>query len=237
MYTHAHACTHTCTHTCMHMYRVCTESSIIKFKLLSVLSDWLGLHQDGTPLSNYFIESKLQAWSSFTEFLEDTLKSVRKKLSPLFENLRESISGRMIGKVSDTSLPDQTRAYFSPEQIQHGEWHKQNPVVTDTWSSFQILKSNPRHVQNTGAHSVFHTSPSYWFLWSPSALGSIFFFHSTRKLYLFWLHLVPAIKHLLQCSLHNLFYSSVLICLKRIIHPDVSGREPIQVSLQILHIE
>uniref|UniRef100_A0ABK0L7E6 Epithelial cell transforming 2 like n=1 Tax=Rattus norvegicus TaxID=10116 RepID=A0ABK0L7E6_RAT len=64
----------------------------------SVLSDWLGPHRDGTPLSNYFIESKLQAWSSFTEFLEDTLKSVRKKLSPLFQNLQESIGGRMIGQ-------------------------------------------------------------------------------------------------------------------------------------------
>uniref|UniRef100_A0A140LHP3 Epithelial cell transforming sequence 2 oncogene-like n=1 Tax=Mus musculus TaxID=10090 RepID=A0A140LHP3_MOUSE len=63
-----------------------------------ILSDWLGPHQDRTPLSNYFSESKLQAWSSFTEFLEDTLKSVRKTLNPLFKNLQKSISGRMIGQ-------------------------------------------------------------------------------------------------------------------------------------------
>ncbi|GAB1294932.1 Epithelial cell-transforming sequence 2 oncogene-like [Apodemus speciosus] len=63
-----------------------------------VLSDWLGPPPDRTPPCNYFSESKLLAWSSFTEFLEDTLKSVRKKLNPLFKNLQESISGRMIGQ-------------------------------------------------------------------------------------------------------------------------------------------
>uniref|UniRef100_A0A8C6N4K9 Epithelial cell transforming sequence 2 oncogene-like n=1 Tax=Mus spicilegus TaxID=10103 RepID=A0A8C6N4K9_MUSSI len=63
-----------------------------------ILSDWLGPRQDRTPPSNYFSESKLQAWSSFTEFLEDTLKSVRKTLNPLFKNLQKSISGRMIGQ-------------------------------------------------------------------------------------------------------------------------------------------
>ncbi|XP_021030181.1 epithelial cell-transforming sequence 2 oncogene-like [Mus caroli] len=63
-----------------------------------ILSDWLGPHRDRTPPSNYFSESKLQAWSSFTEFLEDTLKSVRKTLNPLFKNLQKSISGRMIGQ-------------------------------------------------------------------------------------------------------------------------------------------
>lgn len=157
---HMHTHTHVCMHTCTHMHRVWTESSIIKLKLLSVLSDWLGPHQDRTPLSNYFSESKLQAWSSFTEFLEDTLKSVRKTLNPLFKNLQKSISGRMIGKVSDTSVPDQARAYFLPEQIQDWEWHKQNPVVMDTWSSvitfiFQIFKSNTSHVQNTGADFCF----------------------------------------------------------------------------------
>ncbi|XP_076783038.1 epithelial cell-transforming sequence 2 oncogene-like isoform X2 [Arvicanthis niloticus] len=62
-----------------------------------ILSDWLGPHRDRTP-SNYFNEFKLQAWFSFTEFLEDTLKSVRKKLNPLFKNLQKSISGRMIGQ-------------------------------------------------------------------------------------------------------------------------------------------
>ncbi|XP_051020374.1 LOW QUALITY PROTEIN: epithelial cell-transforming sequence 2 oncogene-like [Acomys russatus] len=63
-----------------------------------ILSDWLGPQQDRTPPSSYFSESKLQAWSSFTEFLEDTLKSVRKELNPLFKTLQESISGRMIGQ-------------------------------------------------------------------------------------------------------------------------------------------
>ncbi|XP_031236604.1 epithelial cell-transforming sequence 2 oncogene-like [Mastomys coucha] len=63
-----------------------------------ILSDWLGPHRDRAPPFNYFSESKLQAWSSFTEFLEDTLTSVRKKLNPIFKNLQGSISGRMIGQ-------------------------------------------------------------------------------------------------------------------------------------------
>lgn len=67
---------------------------------MSVLSDWLGQHQEKPPPSIYFSESKLQTWSSLTDFLEDTLKSVRKQLSPLFKELKKNISGRMIGKNS-----------------------------------------------------------------------------------------------------------------------------------------
>ncbi|KAB0362208.1 hypothetical protein FD754_006364 [Muntiacus muntjak] len=68
-----------------------------------VLSDWLGRQWETAPPSIYFSESKLQTWSSFTDFLEDTLKSVRKQLSPLFKELQKNISGRMIGQfVFDT---------------------------------------------------------------------------------------------------------------------------------------
>ncbi|XP_054424930.1 epithelial cell-transforming sequence 2 oncogene-like [Pteronotus mesoamericanus] len=63
-----------------------------------ILSDWLGPQQDRAPPSIYFSESKLHTWSSLTDFLEDTLKSVRKQLSPLFKELRKNISGRMIGQ-------------------------------------------------------------------------------------------------------------------------------------------
>ncbi|XP_027407493.1 epithelial cell-transforming sequence 2 oncogene-like isoform X2 [Bos indicus x Bos taurus] len=69
----------------------------------SVLSDWLGRQWETAPPSIYFSESKLQTWSSLTDFLEDTLKSVRKQLSPLFKELQKNISGRMIGQfVFDT---------------------------------------------------------------------------------------------------------------------------------------
>ncbi|TKC34850.1 hypothetical protein EI555_015022 [Monodon monoceros] len=55
------------------------------------------------PPSTYFSESKLQTWSSLTDFLEDTLKSVRQQLSPLFKELQKNVSGRMTGQfVSDT---------------------------------------------------------------------------------------------------------------------------------------
>ncbi|XP_027407498.1 epithelial cell-transforming sequence 2 oncogene-like isoform X7 [Bos indicus x Bos taurus] len=68
-----------------------------------LLSDWLGRQWETAPPSIYFSESKLQTWSSLTDFLEDTLKSVRKQLSPLFKELQKNISGRMIGQfVFDT---------------------------------------------------------------------------------------------------------------------------------------
>ncbi|KAM7240570.1 hypothetical protein CapIbe_008476 [Capra ibex] len=68
-----------------------------------LLSDWLGRQWETSPPSIYFSESKLQTWSSLTDFLEDTLKSVRKQLSPLFKELQKNVSGRMIGQfVFDT---------------------------------------------------------------------------------------------------------------------------------------
>ncbi|XP_063581083.1 epithelial cell-transforming sequence 2 oncogene-like isoform X5 [Pongo abelii] len=63
-----------------------------------ILSDWLGSQWGKAPSSIYFCESKLQTWSSFTDFLEETLKTVRKQLYPLFKELHKSISGRMIGQ-------------------------------------------------------------------------------------------------------------------------------------------
>ncbi|XP_004674185.2 PREDICTED: epithelial cell-transforming sequence 2 oncogene-like [Condylura cristata] len=63
-----------------------------------ILSDWLGQQQETAPPTLYFSQSKLQTWASFMDFLEDTLKSVRKQLSPLFKELRKNISGRMIGQ-------------------------------------------------------------------------------------------------------------------------------------------
>uniref|UniRef100_A0A7N5KHV2 Epithelial cell transforming 2 like n=1 Tax=Ailuropoda melanoleuca TaxID=9646 RepID=A0A7N5KHV2_AILME len=63
-----------------------------------ILSDWLGRPWERAPCSIYFSESKLQTWSSLTDFLEDTLKSVRKQLSPLFKELQKSVSARIIGQ-------------------------------------------------------------------------------------------------------------------------------------------
>ncbi|XP_033091197.1 epithelial cell-transforming sequence 2 oncogene-like isoform X2 [Trachypithecus francoisi] len=63
-----------------------------------ILSDWLGSQWGKAPSSIYFCEAKLQTWSSFTDFLEETLKTVRKQLYPLFKELQKSISGRMIGQ-------------------------------------------------------------------------------------------------------------------------------------------
>ncbi|XP_077632202.1 epithelial cell-transforming sequence 2 oncogene-like [Crocuta crocuta] len=63
-----------------------------------ILSDWLGRPWERDPWSIYFSESKLQMWSSLMDFLEDTLKSVRKQLSPLFKELQKNISAKIIGQ-------------------------------------------------------------------------------------------------------------------------------------------
>ncbi|XP_004410327.1 PREDICTED: epithelial cell-transforming sequence 2 oncogene-like [Odobenus rosmarus divergens] len=65
-----------------------------------IFSDWLGRPWERAPCSIYFSESKLQMWSSFTDILEDTLKSVRKQLSPLFKELQKNISARIIGQLT-----------------------------------------------------------------------------------------------------------------------------------------
>ncbi|XP_057617452.1 epithelial cell-transforming sequence 2 oncogene-like isoform X2 [Chionomys nivalis] len=69
-----------------------------------ILSEWLGPQQDRPPPSDYFSESKLQAWTNFTDSLEDTLKSVRKEFHPLFKNLQRSISSRILGQLMFDSL-------------------------------------------------------------------------------------------------------------------------------------
>ncbi|XP_069866604.1 epithelial cell-transforming sequence 2 oncogene-like isoform X2 [Dipodomys merriami] len=63
-----------------------------------IFSDWLGLEWLQLPPTIYFNESKLQTWSNLSDSLEDTLKSVRKELNPLFKDLQKSISGRMVGQ-------------------------------------------------------------------------------------------------------------------------------------------
>ncbi|XP_028635080.1 epithelial cell-transforming sequence 2 oncogene-like [Grammomys surdaster] len=112
-----------------------------------ILSDWLGPHRDRTPPSNYFNESKLQAWSSFTEFLEDTLKSVRKKLNPIFKNLQESISGRMIGQFMfdtlgmDSILNNQGIAQALADGLM--ELSKEGSERSTTEDNSQDMKSSP----------------------------------------------------------------------------------------------
>lgn len=63
-----------------------------------ILSDWLGQQQERTPPSIYFSESKLQTWCGLTDFLEDTLKAMRKQFRPLFKELQKNASGRIIGQ-------------------------------------------------------------------------------------------------------------------------------------------
>ncbi|XP_044103725.1 epithelial cell-transforming sequence 2 oncogene-like [Neovison vison] len=69
-----------------------------------ILGDWLGRPWERDTCSIYFRESKLQMWSSLTDFLEDTLKSVRKQLSPLFKELQKNISARIIGQFTSDNM-------------------------------------------------------------------------------------------------------------------------------------
>ncbi|XP_004740365.1 epithelial cell-transforming sequence 2 oncogene-like isoform X3 [Mustela putorius furo] len=69
-----------------------------------ILGDWLERPWERAPCSIYFRESKLQTWSSLTDFLEDTLKSVRKQLSPLFKELQKNISARIIGQFTSDNM-------------------------------------------------------------------------------------------------------------------------------------
>ncbi|XP_037700135.1 epithelial cell-transforming sequence 2 oncogene-like isoform X6 [Choloepus didactylus] len=67
-----------------------------------ILSDWLGPPPGGPPPAVYFCEPKLQAWCRFTDSLEDALAAARRQLRPLFQELQEEVSGRLIGQfVSD----------------------------------------------------------------------------------------------------------------------------------------
>ncbi|XP_053078155.1 epithelial cell-transforming sequence 2 oncogene-like isoform X6 [Acinonyx jubatus] len=75
-----------------------SEGNSREINLLQVLSDWLGRPWERDPFGIYFSESKLQMWSSLADFLEDTLKSVRKQLSPLFKELQKNISAKIIGQ-------------------------------------------------------------------------------------------------------------------------------------------
>lgn len=77
-----------------------------------LLSDWLGRQWETSPPSIYFSESKLQTWSSLTDFLEDTLKSVRKQLSPLFKELQKNVSGRMIASFRYHEYPRRTNIFI-----------------------------------------------------------------------------------------------------------------------------
>ncbi|XP_033619157.1 epithelial cell-transforming sequence 2 oncogene-like [Fukomys damarensis] len=69
-----------------------------------VLSEWLGQLQVGALPSVYFSESKLQTWAHFADLVEDALKSVRKELSPLLQDLQKGIGARMIGQFMFDSM-------------------------------------------------------------------------------------------------------------------------------------
>lgn len=64
-----------------------------------VFSEWLGNEKDNPPPSLYFTEAKLQVWLRLTEFLEDTLKTVRKQLRPHLYDLQKKMTGKIIGIV------------------------------------------------------------------------------------------------------------------------------------------
>ncbi|XP_030665618.1 epithelial cell-transforming sequence 2 oncogene-like isoform X1 [Nomascus leucogenys] len=115
-----------------------------------ILSDWLGSQWGKAPSSIYFCESKLQTWSSFTDFLEETLKTVRKQLYPLFRELQKSISGRMIGQfMFDTMgmtniLNNQETAQALADGLMElsKEDSERNVVEDNSWDTKSRLSKN-----------------------------------------------------------------------------------------------
>ncbi|PNJ78775.1 ECT2L isoform 3 [Pongo abelii] len=115
-----------------------------------ILSDWLGSQWGKAPSSIYFCESKLQTWSSFTDFLEETLKTVRKQLYPLFKELHKSISGRMIGQfMFDTMgmtniLNNQDTAQALADGLMElsKEDSERNVVEDNSWDTKSRLSKN-----------------------------------------------------------------------------------------------
>nr|XP_014992834.2 epithelial cell-transforming sequence 2 oncogene-like isoform X3 [Macaca mulatta] len=116
----------------------------------SVLSDWLGSQWGKAPSSIYFCEAKLQTWSSFADFLEETLKTVRKQLYPLFKELQKSISGRMIGQfMFDTMgmtniLNNQETAQALADRLMElsKEDSERSVVEDDSWDTKSRLSKN-----------------------------------------------------------------------------------------------
>ncbi|PNI86984.1 ECT2L isoform 3 [Pan troglodytes] len=115
-----------------------------------ILSDWLGSQWGKAPSSIYFCESKLQTWSSFTDFLEETLKTVRKQLYPFFKELQKSISGRMIGQfMFDTMgmtniLNNQDTAQALADGLMElsKEDSERNVVEDNSWDTKSRLSKN-----------------------------------------------------------------------------------------------
>uniref|UniRef100_A0A5F8AGX1 Epithelial cell transforming 2 like n=1 Tax=Macaca mulatta TaxID=9544 RepID=A0A5F8AGX1_MACMU len=115
-----------------------------------ILSDWLGSQWGKAPSSIYFCEAKLQTWSSFADFLEETLKTVRKQLYPLFKELQKSISGRMIGQfMFDTMgmtniLNNQETAQALADRLMElsKEDSERSVVEDDSWDTKSRLSKN-----------------------------------------------------------------------------------------------
>ncbi|KAK1338061.1 hypothetical protein QTO34_001169 [Cnephaeus nilssonii] len=109
-----------------------------------ILSDWLGQQQDRAPPSIYLSESKLQAWCSLADFLEDTLKAVRKQFRPLSRELQKNVSGRIIGQfMFDTmSMTNILNNQEIAQALADGlaELSKENPDKPLEFLSYFLLK-------------------------------------------------------------------------------------------------
>ncbi|XP_043860733.1 epithelial cell-transforming sequence 2 oncogene-like [Dromiciops gliroides] len=120
-----------------------------------ILSDWLGQKQGTSPPSIYFCDYKLQTWHSFTEFLEETLKSVRKQLRPHFKELQRNISGRILGQFMFDSLSlvnilanQETAQVLADGLIELSKGKSENPL--EYLSHFLLKKSRKKNKEFDG---------------------------------------------------------------------------------------
>ncbi|XP_036624126.1 epithelial cell-transforming sequence 2 oncogene-like [Trichosurus vulpecula] len=120
-----------------------------------ILSDWLGQKQGTSPPSIYFCDHKLQTWHSFTEFLEETLKSVRKQLRPHFEELQRTISGKILGQFMFDSLSlanvlanQETAQVLADGLIELSKEKSENPL--EYLAYFLLKKSSKKNIDFDG---------------------------------------------------------------------------------------
>ncbi|XP_074043795.1 epithelial cell-transforming sequence 2 oncogene-like isoform X2 [Macrotis lagotis] len=126
-----------------------------------ILSDWLGQKQGTFPPSIYFCDHKLQTWYSFTEFLEETLKSVRKQLRPHFEMLQRNITGKILGQFMFDSLSlasvlanQETAQVLADGLIQLSKEKSENPLE---YLSYFLLKKSSKKNKESDEHFISTT--------------------------------------------------------------------------------
>ncbi|KAJ7394357.1 epithelial cell transforming sequence 2 oncoprotein-like [Desmophyllum pertusum] len=69
-----------------------------------VESEWLFVPDSGTPPSLYFNETKLGAWSSTVDYIEECIDVVKKNLNSFFTEEQRNLAKRFVGQITFEAL-------------------------------------------------------------------------------------------------------------------------------------